>query len=75
MKRLQTIAEETYLLYTFSTILKSGTNMLKIMTRFKSLEKTHLLMIGGLVVVAGIIIFLVATQHGPATCNNASFCG
>ena len=45
------------------------------MYKLKNLEKTYLLMVGGLVVVAGIIILLVATQHGHAICSNASFCG
>jgi len=52
--------QKKYFLYTLSQQL----NMLK-MHKSKNLEKAHLLRIGGLVVVAGIIILLVATQHGP----------
>lgn len=48
--------------------------MLK-MNELKNLGKTHLLMIGGLEVVGRMMIFLIVTQHGPAICINASFCG
>lgn len=54
--------------------LMSRVSMLKA-NKLKNLEKTHLLMIGGLVVVAGMVLFLIVTQHGPAICSNASFCG
>jgi hypothetical protein len=69
--KLQTIAIETYMLNTLFSYLE---NMLK-MDKLRSLEKTHMLMIGGLAVVAGIVLFLIVSQHGPAICSNASFCG
>jgi hypothetical protein len=48
--------------------------MLK-MNRLRNLDKTSMLMIGGLAVVIGIILYVVVSQHGPAICVNASFCG
>jgi hypothetical protein len=48
--------------------------MLK-MNKLRNLDKTHILMIGGLAAVVGIILYIVVSQHGPAICVNASFCG
>ena len=48
--------------------------MLK-MNRLKNLDRTYMLMIGGLAVVIGIVLYMVVSQHGPAICVNALRCG
>ncbi len=43
--------------------------------RLSKINRIHLLMIGGIAVVAGFMLYIVVTQHGPAICYNAAMCG
>jgi hypothetical protein len=46
-----------------------------ISNRLSKINRVHLLMIGVIAIVAGIVGYFVLTTHGPAICTNAQFCG
>jgi hypothetical protein len=43
--------------------------------RLRNLGRATLLMIVAVAVVAGTVLFLVLSHHGPAYCANAAMCG
>jgi len=43
--------------------------------RIKKLDRVYLFMIGAVAVVAGVILYIIVMQHGPAICSNAATCG